>query len=245
MIYTGVRFSTGLILGIYGIIYWIQYSRPVKGFIFLCLSVTAHFSMMVILVLFLFNRFVPLLESRKVRQVSIFIALLFLFFKNEIINIFTLLINSVNSFFGWGFISSDTYITGKWGMERAAELNSTGQIVLGIKSYGLLFLLVMFCWIIDLRKNKFTTFYYLTCIVTLFTFPFYAVFDRYATFLTFLIVSYMTTIKDKNHKELIFLFLLFIFLMFFRLIDLKDNILVYLYSYSDVTKLSLINIVLG
>ncbi|ENP0106676.1 O112ab family O-antigen polymerase [Escherichia coli] len=246
VIYTGVRFSTGLILTLYGIVNWIQLRNVKLGIVYIICGLTAHFSMALIALIFIFTSYFNNIFSNKYLRVGfVFSALLVISFNEQLVRFLTTVIEFINQLFDWNFISIDTYITGKWGLERAQELNSTGQLVLGIRNYGMLFLILLFCPLISFNKNKYTNFYYVMCAVTILVFPFTAVFDRYGTFLIFFIVYYLSTLQKKTNIEIIYFLTLIVYLIFFRAIDIKDNISVYTESYSNILNLSLIKVLLG
>ncbi|MCV5410410.1 hypothetical protein OFN21_31545, partial [Escherichia coli] len=77
-------------------------------------------------------------SNKYLRVGFVFSALLVISFNEQLVRFLTTVIEFINQLFDWNFISIDTYITGKWGLERAQELNSTGQLVLGIRNYGML-----------------------------------------------------------------------------------------------------------
>ncbi|HAL9775440.1 TPA: hypothetical protein H7W20_004745, partial [Escherichia coli] len=68
---------------------------------------------------------------------------------------------------------------------------------------------------------------------------------RYGTFLIFFIVYYLSTLQKKTNIEIIYFLMLIVYLIFFRTIDIKDNISVYTESYSNILNLSLIKVLLG
>ncbi|NVG43607.1 hypothetical protein DNO09_26720, partial [Escherichia coli] len=59
------------------------------------------------------------------------------------------------------------------------------------------------------------------------------------------IVYYLSTLQKKTNIEIIYFLTLIVYLIFFRAIDIKDNISVYTESYSNILNLSLIKVLLG
>lgn len=241
--YTGIRFYPAMSLMAYSII--ATYKLRKKVYILLALLATMiHSSMVVPLVLLV------LIELKFLYRVNIKIMKLFILISSvlgklisvrllsEIATIINQNINLIKI--------SESYISGRWGIEFISHYNIIGKIVKYYFPFWTFIIIFLLYGIFLLEKNKID---YFIAYIIMFCFMlqnFQTIFFRYSR-LTILLIITLTIYKIFNGKKykMIGNIIVLIFLLWGVLnlmIDLKDYHLDIYYSYIKVFKISLFGI---
>ncbi|HEM7526760.1 TPA: hypothetical protein U2J52_002995 [Providencia rettgeri] len=245
VLFTGIRFALGLAFVMQSLFFRDQ-GKQKLAYIFLLLAILTHFSLIVIALIIIANPIIAKLNY-SIRSIAIIAITFSIPFQEEIS---FLIIESIqwvnNKLFGWEAISTETYITGKWGVNSSNRLNEIGKLVQQIQTIGLLSIMILYHFLfakyIEKKSNLFNNVTFASIILCIITFNYYAIFDRYGIIVT-LLISYnlITYFKYKLISHISFVIFYFTYLLLFRIIDFKNNFVVYDQSYSDIFHLSLIN----
>lgn len=237
--YTGIRFLPAASIFIYSLI--LKYiNNDKKYFFYMFGSCFFHSAMILLIILFYFNEYLLRKLSLKIYKIILIISIILGFLLNT--EILSIIIKKVNEL---GFIYIDNnYLYGKWGVGYLKQFK-------GLSYYKNLFLFVLdksivfLYFFLNKRKNNTKKFLYLLGSFCLLTMKFATIFERYFKifFFSALLISFFTYKQDDKKIKIYYsIILLYDFIWLF--ITIKYNISSLLLSYSNIFKLSLINIIL-
>ncbi|MBF4244656.1 hypothetical protein EA004_06300 [Vibrio anguillarum] len=243
VLYTGIRFSSSVAAFCLGIYYFAVQGR-VRFLSLILFSPLIHVSMLLPVLIFLFCLCFNLGKNYN-RIIHLFLLAFSLFFGLNSHVILEQLVNIINSFnlLLGASIDIATYITGTYGKDRISGFNSTGQLIYNISIYAKLMVIVIhYISSID-RTDLLSRFNMVLSCACISIIQYSTFYGRYSQVLIVCLIYSILSENNKNFSKKILLLLLFVYLIFFRLIDLKDNISVYINSYYDFNNLSLFNLI--
>lgn len=241
--YTGIRFLPAVSIFIYSLI--LKYRKNKKTYIiFMISSIFFHSSMILLILLFLVNEIIGQKIDIKIYKLFFLISL----FLGIILNANRLdnIIKLINKL-GYIYLSP-AYITGKWGAGYLKRL----KILEGLYYYRQIVLLnlkkiVIVAYFLLIKKDnkqidKYICMLGIVCMsISLFQTPF----ERYFKVFFFLIIIFNVSNKllNKKYKENnIFYLIIFIYSILILAFDVRDYYYSLFISYSNIVKVSLINI---
>lgn len=239
--YTGVRFYPAVSVFTYGII--LYFNKEKKGFVYLLLSMLIHFSMSIPVFLLIFyiilKRRFTVSFLKKLALISLVLGLVLN--ENIILNI-TQILNQV--FFGKEFFSL-SYIGGEWGVEYVQKFNTIGYIDFFIQLTLKKLTLVFYLLTLD-EKDKRVKYILLLVILTLVLQNFKTPFERYfyIVFPLIIISNIKSHILKKQWKVQGFYLIVFLHNIYVQIMIIKGYYLEYFYSYSNLLKLNLVNVII-
>lgn len=238
--YTGIRFFPAAPIFIYSLI--LKYIKNNKKYIFyMFISCFFHSSMFLLVVLFYFNEHILKRMKLKVYKgiliISIFLGILL---NTEILLIIIKKINSI----GYIYVS-EGYLYGKWGIDYLKEFK-------GISFYKNLFLfifersiIILFFLLIETNKKSIKKYLFLLGSFCLFVMKFATIFERYFKIFFFLSLLISFFEYKKGNKKIEFYFFIVLLYNFCNLfLNIKYDGLSIFYSYNNVFKLSIFNIII-
>lgn len=239
--YTGVRFYPAVSIFTYGII--LYFKKEKKSILYFLIAVLIHFSMIIPLSLLLLYRILKRYFTISfLKKLVLFSFVLGLFLSESFISSIVQALNQV--FFKKEFFNL-VYIGGEWGIKYIQKFSTIGYIdflfQLALKKISLLF------YLFTLDKNDKRVRYILLLVsLVLILQNFKTPFERYFYIVyPLIIISNIKSCILKNQwKVLAFYFVIFFHNVYVQIIILKGYYLDYFYSYSDLLKLNLINMVI-
>lgn len=240
--YTGIRFLPAVSIFVYSII--LKYKKNKKAYIvFMISSIFFHSSMILLILLFLINEIIGQKINIKIYKLFFLISLfLGIILNADILDNIIKLINKL------GYIYfSPAYTTGNWEVGYLKRL----KLLEGLYYYRQMILLnlkkiVIVAYFLLIKKNnkqidKYFCMLGILCMsISLFQTPF----ERYFRVFFFLIIIFNVSNKllSKKYKENnIFYLIVFSYSILILLFDIKDHYYSLFISYSNIIKISLIN----
>ncbi|MCL0001514.1 hypothetical protein MKT39_020615, partial [Providencia rettgeri] len=173
VLFTGIRFALGLAFVMQSLFFRDQ-GKQKLAYIFLLLAILTHFSLIVIALIIIANPIIAKLNY-SIRSIAIIAITFSIPFQEEIS---FLIIESIqwvnNKLFGWEAISTETYITGKWGVNSSNRLNEIGKLVQQIQTIGLLSIMILYHFLfakyIEKKSNLFNNVTFASIILCIITF---------------------------------------------------------------------------
>lgn len=240
--YTGIRFLPAVSLFVYSIILKNKKNKKIY-IIFMISSIFFHSSMVLLIFLFLINEIIEQKIDIKIYKLFFFISLfLGIILNADILGNIIKLINEL----GYIYLSP-AYITGKWGEGYLKRL----KMLEGLYYYRQMVLLslkkiVIVAYFLLIKKNnkkidKYICMLGILCMsISLFQTPF----ERYFRVFFFLTIIFNVSNKllNKKYKENnIFYLIVFCYSILILLFDVRDHYYSLFISYSNIVKISLIN----
>jgi len=144
-LYTGLRFSSAMIIFTYGVCVFFEGSRK-KGVGLFILSPLVHFSLLLPIAVFLFSQAVIYKKSYSkytclfALVISLFLGFMFNYLIEYVINI----VNVINdSLFTFRLFNTD-YFTGEWGASRSDIYSFSQMMIYNVKQYMLIILVFVY-----------------------------------------------------------------------------------------------------
>ncbi|MBE4088673.1 hypothetical protein HJ107_17780 [Vibrio parahaemolyticus] len=242
--YTGIRYSTGMILGLYGLYQYLT-DKKVSGLLHIILGTTAHFSIVIPLLLLIFFE-AQFYVKKIVRFLFPFLflfALSIAFNPSVIVYVLTEVSNGINSFFGSNFIPIANYVSGSYGMERQESFNFIGMVIFSINKWGTMIIIAWSVFLLKSKNDKFSQYLCYLSVFCLFVSPFGTLFGRFGHFTLVLIAIRFLDydLRGFASSKLVTLTIAIIFI-FGRLIEVINNLPVFIDSYSSLYKISLMGV---
>lgn len=244
ILYTGVRFSTGLSFFIYGIVTFFFKKNKIKSLIFLFFSILSHFCFYYPVMIFLIY-----LKISKLKQMKIFlffsIILGFLMIPEILLNVAYFL----NNFFNINLIS-EIYITGEWGNGYLVNKSLISKCVYYLNRVCEVFIILYYTYYLEYINNK-----KLKDFICLISGPLYFLLFFYSEasgryFLIILLLIVIETlninifIKKLNRIKLLYLFILF-YTNLRLIIDIYLQYKSFIISYYNFFNINFLNIILN
>lgn len=242
--YTGIRYSTGMILGLYGLYQYLTNKRS-SGLIHILIGMTAHFSIVIpFLILILVE--VQKLARGLVKKIFpfLFICSLMIALNSElIITIITEASNFINSFFGTNFIPIENYVSGSYGLGRQDSFNLIGLIIFSINKWGVMIIIAWSVLLLKTKDDKFSQYLCYLSVFCLLVSPFGTLFGRFGHFTVVLIAIRLLDkdLRSELQSKLLVCFIAIIF-VFGRIIEVSNNLSVFVDSYSSIYKVSFMGV---
>lgn len=198
ILFTGLRFSTGIILFIYGVV--INSNSKIKSNFYLLFSLIFHYSLLVPIILW----FICILLSKyKIRKNTVFflsaLSLVISYYIAPILELAYSLIDGAISHYYNNISSLNYYLSGKWGLGYIEQLNSSGLLIFNLRLY--FFILIGFLFIHSINKKKIDNITILfSCFITILCFilsSFSELFVRYS-YIAIIIIYYCSLKYESN-----------------------------------------------
>ena len=198
ILFTGLRFSTGIILFIYGVV--INSNSKIKSNFYLLFSLIFHYSLLVPIILW----FICILLSKyKIRKNTVFflsaLSLVISYYIAPILELAYSLIDGAISHEYNNISSLNYYLSGKWGLGYIEQLNSSGLLIFNLRLY--FFILIGFLFIHSINKKKIDNITILfSCFITILCFilsSFSELFVRYS-YIAIIIIYYCSLKYESN-----------------------------------------------
>ena len=239
--YTGVRFYPAVSIFIYGVT--LYFKKEKKGFIYLLLAIFVHFSMIIpVLLLFFYMILKRHFSVNFFKKLALISLVLGLVLNENIISNITQILNQV--FFGREFFSLE-YIVGEWGVGYIQKFTTIGYIDFLIQLTLKKLTLVFYLLTLD-EKDKRVKYILLLVILTLVLQNFKTPFERYfyIVFPLIIISNIKSHILKKQWKVQGFYLIIFLHNIYVQIMIIKGYYLEYFYSYSNLLKLNLVNMII-
>lgn len=241
ILYTGVRFSTGLAFFIYGIVLLAK-NIHIKSMFYLLLSVCSHFSFILPILLIIF--FSTIYKYENVKKFLIFNIILGLLLNPQILLYVATILNKLLKI----NLIADVYITGEWGSNFLENKSLLSCLVYYFQRIIQSSILLYYVFGMTYTNNR-----SLRRIICLLSGPLYFGLIYYMTpsFRYFSILLHLIIIETANLKifkrknnKLVNIYLLILSYIFINFsIDIYLQYKSFLISYSDISKLSLFNLI--
>lgn len=245
ILYTGVRFSTGIAFFILGV-YLLSKGKVTKGSVLLILSSICHFSMIMVILVYLVSILISKFKIKYTHKVLYMLLCMLLSFNNDIVlSLIIYIINLFNELVGIN-IDINTYVLGRYGAERSSSFNSTGLIIYNLSVYLKLVLILIFYFSFIKLNDRLSIFNMILSGVCVILIPYATLYGRYSQILVImLLISIMSSFADgvRNWKLYIIITGFLLYFSFFRMIEIKENYSVFINSYSNVFGLSFLDLI--
>lgn len=243
ILYTGIRFPTGLILFMYGL-YSYFYINKKRSYFYMILAGLSHFSFWILIGLFMiYDLFLKKIKSSNFWFFLTIVSLILGLNIESIIIFITLIINEVNKIFGREFFDVSAYILGEWGLDRMKNFSLLSKVIFNTRLI-LIEMLFFFNAFICLKRKVLkldeTFTLYITSICLLMT-KIQTPFERYSKIpiLFILIINTEKSFLEKRiNKTNVVMFSLIILIFFNFSYELKLNYIAYIESYKEIWKIS-------
>ena len=216
--FTGLRFSTGLILFSYSFV-CVKHKNTVR-----VLSVFAHFSLIIPLLILVFSK----AFRGKFNKLNISVLILFFFFVGLnpylYINVIAYFLDAFNSSFGVQLFSIDTYIYGEWGLERLNSKNLTGLFFYVLNSFFLVLIMLISVYnnVSQINHSPVVRFNFFLVLFLLLTISLSTVFLRFSLLFVILSIYANAIYFKKNLKTYALIFIIVFNFLVRRVVELSS-----------------------
>lgn len=237
--YTGIRFFPATAIFTYGMVLYINKEK--RYILFLIIPIFIHFSLMIPLLFFIIYRlFISKVSISLLKKIAIISFVCGLILNQKI---FLEIANSINELYGKEIIGTG-YIAGKWGDQYLTSFNVVGVIVNAIIIN--LRKIILLCYIFILEEKEKINKFILIMISFIFLIQhFFIPSERYFFAVYYFILIFNINklkLSKKNRKLNIFWVIIILYNFIVLFLDIKGHYLSFILSYSNIFKISILNI---